>query len=255
VYQRDAQGNIALTIVGDDVTYVVLHEAGTPVLDGSGNPVFKHLIGDIKLDPDGNPIVLSSRTLVHQLDLFLVDGVYWFATATGAATYRETIPSTVVGWVNGNIAEVSKYLLERTELFFYPKSTLGQVSAIVLDGQVMNVPAAQSFSVSYYLRGAAHRDTSLRKALETTAIETINSILQKPVVTMSEIIDELREKTRSDAIGFQVTGLGGTQPLDTITLQDDSARLSIRKIAVPLADGTITVQDDVNVEFVKHTAD
>lgn len=255
VFERDASGNIVMTLINNDVTYNILHNAGDPVLDGVGNPVFSHSIGDIKLDADLEPIIRSGRTLVHQLDMCLVDGVYWFATEDSAANYRNTIPTIIVGWVNGDIAQVSDYLLERTELFFYPKSTLGQIPAIVLEDQQTNIAAAQSFAVTYHMRGSAHRDVSLRKALEKMAVETINEALQKPTVSMSDIVSQLKDKTSGDAISLQVTGLGGDQAFTTVTLQDDSARLSVRKIAVPLADGSITVEDDVVVTFIKHTND
>ena len=255
IFERDSSGNIVMTLIGDDITYNVLHHAGDPVLDEFNNPVLAHSIGDIKLDPDLEPIIRSGRTLVHQLDLCLVDGVYWFATEDSAAAYRSTIPTIIVGWVNGDIKQVSDYLLERTELFFYPKSTLGQIPAIVLEDQQTNIAAAQSFAVTYHMRGSAHRDTSLRKALEKMAVETINEALQTSTVSTSDIVSQLKEKTSGDAISLQVTGLGGDQAFTTVTLQDDSARLSIRKIAVPLADGTITVEDDVVVTFIKHTND
>lgn len=254
IYERDSLGNIVFTINPDDsVTYNVLHAIGDPVLDGLGQPVMKFRVGDIKLDPDGVPIVKNTRTMQRQLDLFLIDGVYWFATETQAMNYRASLPETVVGWVNGELAQVSKYLLEQTNMYFYPKATLGQISAIIGEDQQTTLTAAQSFEVTYYLRGVAYRDAALRAALTRNAVETINEALQEPTVTMSDIVTRLTERSGNDAIGIEIRGLGGSQNLATISLEDDSARLSIKKIAVALADGTIGVQDDVSVAFIQHT--
>lgn len=254
VFERDSSGNIVFTIEPDDsITYHVLHEVGDPVLDEWDNPVIKHQVGDIKLDPDGQPIVKNSRTLLRQLDLFLLDGAYWFATEASAKSYRDSLPATVVDWVNGDLGQVSQYLLEQTNLYFYPKSTLGQIPAIIGEDQRTTLPAAQSFKVEYYLRGVQYRDAALRSALQRMATETINEALQQPTVTMSEITSRLTARAGTDIIGVQVWGLGGSLDLSAVSLEDDSARLSIKKVAVPLADGTIGVQDDVGVTFIQHT--
>ena len=86
------------------------------------------------------------------------------------------------------------------------------------------------------------------------AVETINDVLQKRNVTVSEMTSVLRTKAGLDAIATEITGLGGSARYQAITLQDDSARLSIKKKAYSLADGTIGVQDDVDVAFLLHSA-
>ncbi len=256
IYERDpVTGAIVFTIdANGNITYNVLHKEGDPILDENGNPVYKHQIGDVKLDPDGNPIVKNSRTLLRQMDLFLVDGMYWFATEAQAVDYRNSIPKTVVDWVNGDIARVSQYLLEQTNLYFYPKSTLGQVPAIILEDQRITLPAAQSFEVTFYVRGMVYRDAALRAALSRMAVETIHEALQQSTVTMSDITSRLTTRAGQDAIGVSVRGLGGTLDLAAVSLEDDSARLSIKKVAVPRADGTLGVEDDVAVQFIQHTS-
>lgn len=254
IYQRDpVTGAIILTLNGSDVEYVVLHEKGSPVLE-DGQPVIRHNKGDPVLDADGEPVVVSSRKMVRQVDLLMLDGVYWFATETAAVKYKNSLPNTIAGWLVNDIAAVTRYLLEQTRLFFYPKATLGQVPALVREDETATLSAAQSFAVTFYLSGVAYRDTALRAALSKMAVETINEVLQNSTVTMSEITSTLRAKAGGDAIGIDVTGLGGDANLAAVTLKDDAARLSIKKVAVALADGTIGVQDDVAISFLQHTS-
>lgn len=253
VYARDANGAIIIVNNGGVLEYQVLHEIGDPVLDENGDPVYRHYKGDPVLDPDGKPVVIASRRMIRQCDLFLIDGVYWFADAASAQTYKTGLPQTITNWVNGDLEDVSKYLLEQTNLYFYPKSTLGQIKAIIMEDQLTTLPAAQSFAVTFYLRGLAYRDAALRGALSKMAVETINEALQSSTVTMSDIYRTLTERAGGDAIGVEVTGLGGAAKLSAVTLEDDSARLSIKKIATPLADGSITVEDDVAIAFIQHT--
>lgn len=236
------------------IEFVVLHAKGAPILDDQGNPVMRHYAGDVQLDVEGVPIVESSRRMLRQVDLFLIDGAYWFATDQQTIDYRQLIPATIVNWLQEDIAMVQDSLLEQTSLYFYPKSTLGNIDVRVMEDKSVSINSAQSFSVTFYLSGSQYRDAALRAALTTAAIEVIHDQLQNPVVTISAIITALQEVVSGDTIGVNVTGLGGSTPYDTVSLTDDSARLSIRKKAVAKADGTIGVEDDVSVSFVQHSS-
>lgn len=255
VYERDPEtGAIAYTIdEGGNVVFTVKHAKGDPILDDAGNPVMRHYAGDVVLDVDLNPVVVSSRRMLRQIDLFLIDGAYWFATDQQTVDYRRELPSKITSWLVEDIASVQDSLLEQTSLFFYPKSTLGNVNVRVLENKVVSINSAQSFSVTYYLSGTAYRDAALRTALTNVATQVIHQQLQEPVVTLSGIISALQERVSGDAIGVNVTGLGGSTPYETVSLMDNSARLSIRKKAVAKADGTIGVEDDVSVTFLQHS--
>ncbi|QVD49174.1 hypothetical protein LUCX_104 [Xanthomonas phage vB_XciM_LucasX] len=257
IYQRDpVTGAIEYTTDPDtgEISWVILHAKGDPVLNDQGEVVMQHYAGDVVLDADGNPVVESTRQMLRQIDLFLVDGAYWFSDDLPTVQYRDSIPATVVGWLGTDIASVQSSLLEKTSLFFYPKSTMGNINAKVMEDKTVSMEAAQTFSVTYYLSATAFRDAALRTALTTTAIEVIHEQLQNPVVTMSAIISALRNRVTGDTIGVNVSGLGGIENYEAVTLVDNSARLSIRKKAVAKADGTIGVQDDVSVAFIQHTA-
>lgn len=256
VYARDPlTGAIEYTIDGDgNVVFTVLHAKNDPVLNDEGQPVMRHYAGDVILDVDGKPVVINSRRMLRQIDIFLVDGAYWFATDQRTLDYRALLPQQIVGWLVEDIASVQQYLIEQTSLYYYPKSTLGNVNVKVLEDKTVSINSAQSFSVTFYLSGTAYRDAALRTALTTAAVETIHEQLQNPVVTLSGIISALQDRVSGDTIGVNVTGLGGATPYEAVTLIDNSARLSIRKKAVAKADGTIGVEDDVSVNFVQHSA-
>lgn len=255
IYQRDpVTGAIEWTVDGDNnIQFVILHQKGDPVLNDQGQPVMTHFAGDIVQDVDGNPVVVSSRQMLRQIDLFLVDGAYAFASDQATVDYKQSIPATITDWLSEDIASVQSTLLEQTVLYFYPKATLGNINVKVLENKTVSINSAQSFAVTYYLSGTQYRDAALRAALTTAAVKVIHDQLQASVVTLSAIISALRDEVMSDSIGISVTGLGGSTPYDTVTLLDDSARLSIRKKAVAKADGTIGVEDDVNVAFLAHT--
>jgi len=256
IYEVDPLTGANKWVVGTDgqIQFVVLHAKGAPILDDKGNPVMRHYAGDVMMDVEGQPIVESSRRMLRQVDLLLIDGAYWFATDQQTIDYRGQIPATIAGWLQEDIALVQDQLLEQTSLYFYPKSTLGNIDVRVMEDKTVSINSAQSFSVTYYLSGSQYRDAALRTALTTAAIVVIHEQLQNPVVTISGIISALESAVSGDTIGVKVDGLGGSTPYDTVSLTDDSARLSIRKKAVAKADGTIGVEDDVSVSFVQHSS-
>lgn len=255
VYQRDpVTGQVIITLDGNgDVTYAVLHAKDDPVLDEQGQPTFAHRAGDAMLDPDGKPIVISSRHLLRQVDLCLIDGVYWFATELMASKYKQSIPKTIVDWVSNDIGRISKRLLEQTKLYFYPKSTIGNVKAIIREGKEVTLLAKQTFSVVYYLTAAAFRNAELRPPLTQAAIQVLNTAVSHGTVAISDVIDTLRAVVGNDVIALDIQGLGGSQNLSVVTMVDDSTRLSIGKLAIAEADGTLGVADAVSVTFLQHT--
>ncbi len=139
VYQRDpVTGAIEWQDDGNGgVEFVVLHAVGDPVLDDQGNPVILHYAGDVMHDVEGNPIVQSTRRMLRQIDIFLIDGAYWFATEQQTMDYRVQIPGTIENWLREDIAAVQEYLLEQTSLYFYPKSPLVNINVRVRENMVV----------------------------------------------------------------------------------------------------------------------
>lgn len=255
VYKRDpVTGAIEFTVdASGQIQYTLLHALGDPVLDDQGNPVIKHYAGEPVLDPDGKPVVISGRKLLRQIDLVLLDGTYWFATDTLATSYRNSVPETIADWVNNDIDAISKNLLEQTDLFLYPKTTLGPIKVRAEEGTELVLPAQQKFDVTYYLSALQYRDTALRQSLTKLAIQTIHEALQNAVVTVNGIVSKLTAKAGTDIIGVSVSGFGPSGALQAISLLDDAARLSIQKRAEPMDDGRLTVLDNVNVVFLQHS--
>jgi hypothetical protein len=56
-------------------------------------------------------------------------------------------------------------------------------------------------------------------------------------------------------VGFEISNLGGERDLSTITLIDEGDRLSIRKRLTALPDGSLIVEEDVVVDFIRHQID
>jgi len=89
------------------------------VLDEHGEPVYKHKVGEIVLDEQGQPILESSVVVGSEVNLLLADAKY-LLTNTIYRDYRANVASTIHTWCSVNLAAIQKLLLEQTKIYYYP---------------------------------------------------------------------------------------------------------------------------------------
>ena len=254
IYQRDPVTGSIVTIDPSTgkATYTILHHKGDPVLNADGSPVYQYKIGDIKRDAAGNPIVAQTRSLAHQVDFMLVEGVYKFATDASAVSYRQQMIDTIVTWLNTDLETLGQQLLDRSQLFFYPKKTIGQAQVMYGQGLTAYVDMGQSPTLTLYLAQTAFKNLQLRDQLRKTSVQTVSQQLNTRQVSRSTIIDALRQQYGTDVIDVELSGLGGAANYDVFTLLDDSIRPSLRKRLTAQSDGSLIVAEDLSVVFALH---
>lgn len=255
VYARDENNLIIIDYDNEtgDVSYQIEHQEGDPVLDADGQHVVRHYAGDVKLDAEGSPIPISGRALLRQMDLLLFEGVFAFVTDQRTQRVAEEARDTISTWVHEDIGGLASQLLENTRLWFYPQTTFGDVEALVEEANPTSLNANQSFRVKFYLSRLGYDNADLRGDLAETAIGEISKALKRTRISVGEIATSIRQNSSEEVYDVVVSGLGGSAEYEMVTLRDTSSRLGIRKRPTVLPDNTITVQDDVTIEFVRHT--
>lgn len=228
------------------------HRAGEIETNPDGSPVILHAAGSVVLQ-NGLPIVTEPRKITRQVELCLFDGVYYFATGQGDTDYKATVPMQIVQWVNTTLAPVRKKVIEQTLLQFHPKATIGQVKALVDGSEVINLEAAQSFAIVYYVTKTVYDDLALQTAIRRATRRTITAELKPQQVTRDRIEAALKKVGGADIITLDFMGLGGTANYRVLTMLDDSARLTIGKKLVALPNDTFSVEDNIDIRFVLHS--
>ena len=242
-----------LKVVDGQLVYTLLHKAGDPVLDGDGQPTYEYRKGDLKRDAAGNPIPVNQRGLLRQIELMLLEGAYWFATDPTTTSYRTTLTRAVVSWLINDLESFKEGLLDKTRIYFYPKTTLGSIQVYVWDDVQLSVNAAQSFTVTLAVPKQVYDNMNLRERLKIATISVLSKQLQEKTVAVSKIIEALRETYgKNDVIDVQLSGLGGEANYPVMTVASPTDRLSIRKRLVALADGKLAAEEDVTCRFVLH---
>ena len=250
VYEYGADGT-KLSIIDGKLDYTILHHKGDPILDGEGNITYAHRKGDLKRDSSNELVQANPRGLLRQIDLMLLEGVYWFATDTTTSSYRTALTNALVKWVTNDLNTFKGVLADKTRIYFYPKTTSGMVGVYILDEARTNIPAGQAFTVTLGVSKQVHDNINLKGQIEETTVAVLSEALKQKTVSMSSIIDSLREAYGSDVTDIQITGLGGVENYSVITVAEDTDRLSIRKRLVALADGTLAAEEDISVLFRK----
>lgn len=252
VYERDLVTGAAFSVVNGELVYNIIHHKNDPVLDIDGNPVMKFRVGDVKFDSYGAPILKNGRDMQRQMEIFLVEGTYYFATNQVSADYRQRLVNTIVDWLIDDLPNMGDNLLEQTNIYYYPTTTLGSVDVMFSSGLITSIEAGQSFDVTLYVRGSVYSNQELRNTITRKTVETISKALENKTVSMSDIINNLRTTYESDVISLEIKGLGGASNLNVVTMIDDANRLSIKKELVARSDATLSLNDAVVVTFVRH---
>jgi len=250
VYERDANGS-AVQIVDGAVVFKKLHSKGDPVLL-NGEQVIKYKKGTVVRDAYGKPVVKNERGLQHQVDILFLEGPYSFATDTVAVGYRKEIISTLLSWITKDLESINKRLLERTKVYFYPKATIGKVDVLVGDGMPASIDAGQAFVVDLYVSDSVYANSDLRSEIERVTVTVLNDELDTDVVAISKLKKSLRESYGNDVLDVELSGIDDGK-YTIATILDDAARLSIRKKLVAQTDGSLTVKEDITVNFFNHS--
>lgn len=232
--------------------YQLLHKRGD-VITVDGNPTVKHKKGDLVISEVTNrPIIANPRQALRQFSILLVEGAYWFSTNPISVDYRKEIASTLVGWLTNDLADIQSRTLDMTRVYFYPKTTLGDIKVMVGAGRIVKIDAGQSIVVSLTVDRKTYDDVKLREKLENITIKTIGEWLKRTTITTSDGIEALRTVYGTDVIGIELSGVGGSENYGTVTVLDDAARCSIGKRLVAQDDNTLIVEDDLTVNFIRH---
>ena len=252
VYEVDEYGARTYTVDDEgNVKFNLLHNKGELVLK-DGSPIIRHRAGETKLDNNGNPIIDNERAINNVITLVCFDAKYRFATASDVVTYRDSIPDTIIKYLEEDIASLDDLLLERTDISFAPRQTLGDLTITVSDGIKQTIPAAQSFVVTYYMTADGSGNSDLRNAIERQTRTLIAEALDNDTVTTLGIERALLTAGGSEVVSVAIDGLGPDNNIDAYTVLDANGISTIANRLSLSTDGTLTVVDDITINFILH---
>jgi len=256
VYRVNASGAYFSVDAQGRLVYDILHHKGDPVLDSVGAQVYKHLKGEPIIDLNGNASYVDGykRQMARYIDITMLPGAYYFCTDAVIKSYLKQVRERLSTWITQDLQSYQDYLLENTRIYFRPAVSSGMIS--VLDGSNVQsyIHADQSLTVKLYVTKSVYENDVLRKKLYVKTVKSIHTALQATQVSKSYITSALRQEYGDDVLDVQLSGLAGSDKDDNVlTVIDDGVHLSIARRLVVREDGVLTVQEDVDVQFIVHS--
>lgn len=234
-----------------DAFFKKLAEAGDTIVE-NGEVVYAHRRGDV-IFSGGEPVAITADALQRQFDMLFLEGCYYFATDASTTQYTREMISVLTNYIVVDLPKFAGRVLEKTSIFFYPKVTLGSIAALIDAGVVAQIQADQSLTIRLGVHKRVFDNDPLRKQLEAKTIQTIQTFFTREALSISELTSELRRVYSGDVLSVYVTGLGGNNNANAITLLNANERCSLKKRVHILDSGEFTVREDVTIDFFEHT--
>ena len=253
IIKRNADGSTINFDSEGNPSIEYLHRRGDVELDEHGNPQILYPAGDVMRDPvTGEPILISPRQLLRRFDLFLIEAAYKYATEINSVTYRNEFTHSIVASISEDLASIELEALEQTQIYYYPKNTLGSIEVMIEDGKRKIIRAAHKFRVKLYVTEIVFDDMKLRRELEKSSIQGISESLEGSTINIGKTREILKNYYGNDVIDFTVTGFGDDGSIVSMILMNEGDKCSIAKRLVSKGDGTLAVEEYVDIDFVKH---
>ena len=234
------------------------HRKGDPKLDETGQQIILHHEGDLVKDEYGNPKIAKSRSIKFRSEMAVFDARYKFATTASAKSYLNAVIENIVNYVTVVLPTLKPMLLERTEGYFVPITTMGYIDARTEDGVVTPIPAENQFTVRYYLTAANRSNSDLLTQIRKKTSQVINDYLGSHLtISATEIGNKLSETLDTSIIGVELDAMGPDKDMRLFTVVSEAARATIGKKLDIEASGDIGLKDDVVIVYNRHdtTAD
>lgn len=229
------------------------HRKGDPVIGADGKQAVLHKAGDLMLDENGNSIIDKPRSIRFRSEMAVFDARYLFADSDEVVAYRKTVVDFMVNKITEAMPAIQPSLLERTEAFFVPITTMGYIDARTENGAITPIPGEQQFTVSYYLTAANRQNTDVLKAIRTKTSAVISQFL-KDNITISTVAvgDALLEALKDTVLGVVVAGMGPDKDMLLYTVMSNTTQVTVGKKLTIEATGRLGLKDDIQISYNRH---
>lgn len=251
VYANDANGKLYTVNDTGNVKFTILHNVDDPILDGNGDPIIIHKAGDDILDSTGATIPDVSKVayMRKQIGVTLLDAIYKFGNTPEVIAYRDRLSDTILNYLNLDIMPAGAKLHERSSLLYRPRGVLGDTLVTVGNGQTILTPSDIDFSIIFYIKNNLVENLELREIINRSVRVVLSEHILRSTLSVSEISKDINSLELEGVVGFDIQDLGPDKDINIMTLLDPSTSFSINEVLAILPDGTIDIQDTIDIQY------
>ena len=250
VYQRDENGVVFTDDGAGGITLAIEHNIGDPVLDVESQPMYVHRAGDVKYFA-GSPVVLNETDIIYEMKIPIFDARYLYSNTDEMMEYRLKVPTDIQITLETDIKDLSKGLLERSELPYAPASTNSNAEIYIATGGTTYIDTALTFNITFTLTPRGYREDNIRSQVIVDSLTAIKEQLTKNELTESSILAAINLATSNEVIGINMDSLfpaGGY-----VKLVNDFDSFSLRSKLSVESNGLLNIEDAVDISFVSTT--
>jgi hypothetical protein len=204
------------------------------------------------MERGAQPFGEQATRIVRNYDIVLLDGKYYFANHAKTIEYRESVKDEIDAWMD-IMSAMEPELLERTTLYTHPKITEGLVRVLLDNGVERFIDSTQALNITYTVDERIATNVAAIDEIKLTTITTLQAILSNnPTVSDSDLVKGLKDKLGDWILGVKLEGFLGNE-FETVSVLDSSISLSIPKRLAITTNLELTVENDININFVTHS--
>lgn len=231
----------------DDISFEILAEKGQPVYDAEGRIVYEYLPGDLVKDSNGAPVMVQVNRYKRHLALTMVEGVFYFATQQTTSVYRQDIKRYIRSWCD-DMKAIQRVVQENTKIYFHAGSTLRSLVVHTDKNEQVALPAQQSLTVNLHLRDRVFENEAVVDELRRRTVEIISTWITSNTLSTSHLTDLLTDAYGDAVLNVAVSGLGGNSNYPLVQVNQNTERLSLKKVLVLRSD-KLYVTEDIRINF------
>lgn len=257
IYEYDNDG-VAYTILDEGlpterVELNLLHSMGEAILDGSGNPTYKHRAGEVIYHMVDNEWVpeeaVSALTSTRALVLPMLNAIYRFSDSDAVANYRSTVVDDIVGYLKEDIDTTYTGLIEQTDLFFAPANTFTHAKVYDASGNSVMMNTSIGFNIRIIMTRQGSSSNEDKEQARQACMLAIQEALSKDTISTSTLYREIMGRINDNVISIDIEDFlpagGYAQLVNTYDSFSLRPRLYIR------GDGSVDIEDDVTFEIAR----
>lgn len=217
VYETNAQGGLVYSIVSGAVILTKLHSAGNQVLDALGNPVVLHAIGTFYLDIYGNPIPLpfATRQPQYSVSCMMFDLRLFYSAHQADVAFVAALPTTLSAYL-ATISTLQSNLLEQTQLYYVPNTTMGSAVFSSGNNKPMTLNLGFSFSIIAYVAQTTLDNATLIASITSDITAIIQNEMTLSLISLTDIAQNIKTQLADTILSVDVNGIDGSQSLQTV---------------------------------------
>lgn len=240
-YVLDDDGNCI------DVIKNLLHHANDVMVDGDGETIFRHKIGDPVLDANNNPTIDQGSGLIRYVDFLMLSLEYKLANTLDYVSYRDSVYNTVSGWLKNEITELNDNSLDETEILYKPYKSTNFVP-IKINESVVNLKYHFKPLVTLFVDSGTIVNNEEKESIKDIIGGLIHSELENSSVNFIKLKDTIISSLSQNTLGVKIEGITKNN-LEVFTINDNSNRLTIDKKLEMDVNNKIKVRYDLELKI------